>query len=262
MNQNHAENLEPELKDKLYQSIFSRKSIRKYKAESLTAEKLKEIKAFLAARKGLKQNIKWESKIVSADKISSLLPIKAPHYLVFFSEESEGYLQNAGYILQYLDLYLSAHGLGSCWFGLAKAKKEIAAESEFSYVITLAFGEAAEKQCRNDKSEFKRKELSEIRDHDSYEQLIEAARLAPSATNNQPWYFKVRPNKIDIYREKPNFIKKIFYQKMNKIDIGIAAAHLKLAAEKHNLNSKFSFSDSPSKELSDYIYQFTLNILD
>ncbi|RQD77880.1 MAG: hypothetical protein D5S01_02150, partial [Halanaerobium sp. MSAO_Bac5] len=61
MNQNHAENLEPELKDKLYQSIFSRKSIRKYKAESLTAEKLKEIKAFLAARKGLKQNIKWES---------------------------------------------------------------------------------------------------------------------------------------------------------------------------------------------------------
>ncbi|ADQ14116.1 nitroreductase family protein [Halanaerobium hydrogeniformans] len=248
------------IEEKLYQSIFKRKSIRKYSQEPLEMHKLNQIRDFLASRSGLYSNIDVESKIVSEDKISSLLPIKAPHYLVFFSEEKDGYLQNAGFILQHLDLYLSLIGLGSCWFGLAKAKKEIAEQSQLSYVITLAFGAAEEKLYRENKAEFQRKELQELRDKDIHDELIEAARLAPSATNNQPWYFKVSQNRIDLYLEKPNLLKKIFYQKMNQIDIGIAAAHLKLAATHYNKDDKFLFNCPKADQLVDYLYQFSLKV--
>lgn len=253
--------LEKKLAEKLYQTIFKRKSIRKFKNQPLKQDKLIEIKEFLAEISGLHPEIGVESKIVSEEKISSLLPIKAPHYLVFFSEEKEGYLQNAGYILQHLDLYLSSTGLGSCWFGLAKAKKEIAEQSKFSYVITLAFGESEEDLYRDSISEFKRKELAEIRDQADYDELLKAVRLAPSATNNQPWYFKLTQNRIDIYREKPNFLKKLFYQKMNQIDIGIAAAHLKLAAQNNNYQTEFVFDHQQAAELDNYIFQFSLEIL-
>jgi nitroreductase len=246
--------------EKIYQSIFRRKSIRKFKDELLEQKQLNKIRDFLESRAGLYADIKVENKIVSKEEIISLLPIKAPHYLLFFSEEEEGYLNNAGFILQHLDLYLSAEGFGSCWFGLAKAKKEIAEQSDLSYVITLAFGKAEEKLHRENISEFDRKTIKEIRDKALHDELIEAARLAPSATNNQPWYFKVNENRIDVYLEKANFLKKIFYKKMNQIDIGIAAAHLKLAADHFNKNNKFIFNSADAEELADYIYQFSLKI--
>jgi len=246
--------------EKLYQSIFRRKSIRKFKDELLEQRELNKISDFLDSRAGIYADIKVESKIVSQEEIISLLPIKAPHYLLFFSEEKEGYLNNAGFILQHLDLYLSTEGLGSCWFGLAKAKKEISEQSELKYVITLAFGKAEEKLHRENVSEFDRKELKEIRDNEIHDELIEAAGLAPSATNNQPWYFKVNQNRIDIYLEKANFLKKIFYKKMNQIDIGIAGAHLKLAADHFNKNNKFIFNCAAAEELADYFYQFSLKL--
>lgn len=251
---------EENIEEKLYQTIFKRKSIRKFKEETLEQNKLDEIRGFLASRACLHENIGVESKIVSEHEIKSLLPIKAPHYLLFFSEEKEGYLNNAGFILQHLDLYLSAEKLGSCWFGLAKAKKQIVEQSDLSYVITLALGKAEEKLHRENISGFDRKKLEEIRDIDMHDELIEAARLAPSATNNQPWYFKVDKDRIDIYLEKANFLKKILYQKMNQIDIGIAAAHLKLATNHFNRKSKFVFCSTDAEDLADYIYQFYLKI--
>jgi nitroreductase len=248
------------IEEKLYQTIFKRKSIRKFKKEALEENKLHEIRDFLAGRACLYNHIEVESRIVSEQEITSLLPIKAPHYLLFFSEEKEGYLNNAGFILQHLDLYLSAEKLGSCWFGLAKAKKQIAEQSDLSYVITLAFGKAEEKLHRRNISEFDRRALKEIKDKDLHDELLETARLAPSATNNQPWYFKVDKNRIDIYLEKANFLKKIFYQKMNQIDIGIAAAHLKLAADHFNKKSKYIFHSADAEEPADYIYQFSLKL--
>ncbi|MFW5749437.1 MAG: nitroreductase family protein, partial [Halanaerobium sp.] len=242
------------LKEDLYQAIYKRKSIRKYKEENLSEQKLTEIRGFLDKAKVINQEIRFEAKIVNSDKVKSLLPIRSPHYLQFFSETEGDYLLNAGFILQQLDLYLSASSLGSCWFGLAKPKKEIIAESDLEYVITLVFGSPAEPSQRDSIEDFDRKPLSEIKEGQNHYDLLEAVRLAPSATNGQPWYFISDKDQIHLYQLEPNFIKKFFYEKMNRIDMGIALAHLWLAAEVHNKNFEFKKLAASPKELEDYNY--------
>ena len=254
--------LEKNLKEEIYQSIYKRKSIRKYKEEKLSGEELKEITDFLKQTKELYPEINYEAKIVNSESVKSLLPIKAPHYLQFFSEEKEGYLLNAGFILQQLDLYLSSKGLGSCWFGMAKPKKEIIAESDLEYVITLVFGKPEEKEAsqRDSIEDFDRKPLSEIKEGNQHYDLLEAARLAPSATNGQPWYFIAESDQIHLYQLEPNFIKKFFYEKMNKIDMGIALAHLWLAAEEKNKGFEFKRLDKIPAVVDGYFYLGTVKL--
>ncbi|MFP4199092.1 MAG: nitroreductase family protein [Halanaerobium sp.] len=247
-------------KEELYQTIFKRKSIRKYQQEKLNAEKLQEIKDFLAETKAINPEIKFEAKIVDSDLVKSLIPIKAPHYLQFFSEEKGDYLLNTGFILQQLDLYLAANNLGSCWFGMARPKKEIIAESELEYVITLVFGRAAEENIRDSIEDFDRKPLAEIKEGNDYYDLLEAARLAPSATNGQPWYFKVENERIHLFQNEPNFIKKFFYEKMNRIDMGIALAHLWLAAVEYDYNFSFKKYSKPPAEVEGYNYLGTVEL--
>ncbi|MGM0438450.1 MAG: nitroreductase family protein, partial [Bacillota bacterium] len=127
---------------KLYDTIYKRKSVRNYKKEKLSATELNKIKEFLNKAKVLDEAINFEAKIVNSDDVKSLISIKSPHYLQFFSEEKGDFLLNAGFILQQLDLFIAANDLGACWFGLAKPKKEIIAESNYEYVITLVFGKA------------------------------------------------------------------------------------------------------------------------
>ncbi len=247
-------------KEELYQTIFKRKSIRKYQQQKLSVEELQEIEDFLKEAEVIDPEIKFETKIVDSDQVKSLIPIKAPHYLQFFSEEKGDYLLNAGFILQQLDLYLAANNLGSCWFGMAKPKKEIIADSELEYVITLVFGRAAEENIRDSIEDFDRKTLSEIKEGNDHYDLLEAARLAPSATNGQPWYFKVEADQIHLFQNEPNFIKKFFYEKMNRIDMGITLAHLWLAAVEHDYNFNFKkYSQAPAV-VEGYNYLGTVEI--
>lgn len=255
-----AKNLSQALKSKLYQTIYKRKSVRKYKEDKLEPSQLQNIKKFLEKAEALEPEIKFETKIVDADFVKSLIPIKAPHYLQFFSEEKNNYLLNAGFILQQLDLYLSAENLGSCWFGLAKPTKEIIADSELEYVITLAFGQPQAESQRSSIEEFSRKSLSEIKRGKNHYELLEAARLAPSATNSQPWYFISEENQIHLYQSVPNFIKKIFYEKMNKIDMGIVLAHLYLAAAYNNKRFEVEKLAEEPAEIEDYNYLTTVKL--
>ena len=49
---------------------------------------------------------------------------EAPHFLAFFSEVKDGYAANAGFMMQQMDLFLSANGIGSCWQGGPKPIRE------------------------------------------------------------------------------------------------------------------------------------------
>ena len=95
------------------------------------------------------------------------------------------------------------------------------------FVITIAFGKS--NYCTRDISSFRRKKLDEISDY-ADERLI-PARLAPSAINAQPWYFKHSDDGFDVYQAKQNIIKRQFIKKWNPIDVGIALAHMYVANE-------------------------------
>lgn len=248
--------------EKLYDIIFKRRSIRKYDLDSLDIDTINEILTFSRELRPLYAHIQTEIKLVSHKDIRNLLPIKAPHYLIIFSEEKDGYLTNAGFMFQQMDLFLSLKGLGSCWLGMAKPSKEIIKHSQLGFVIILAFGKPEGELHRKSLSEFKRKPLENITNCVNEEELLEPVRLAPSASNGQPWFIKKDGNRVYIYCVKQNPIKSMIYSKMNKIDIGIAIYHLSLAAE--HLGKKVTLIDKKQnlnfEEISGYNYVETLII--
>ncbi len=219
----------------LYDSIFVRKSTRKYQQQALASEQLSRIEAFVKDAKPLFPQIRTRIELVNASEVKGMVSAKAPHYLLIYSEKADGYLTNAGFLLQQADLYLASLGLGSCWLGMAKAAAP--AKDGLPFVIMLALGEAEGDPRRQNVSEFNRKPLSVI--STGQDERLEAVRLAPSATNSQPWYFACTEDGVYAYRQKLGALKAIMYETMNQIDMGIALCHLWLASA--HVGRTFSF---------------------
>jgi nitroreductase len=218
--------------EQLYETIFRRKSIRKYDMTPLATGAIEALQRFTTTVKPLDEEIKIVFSYLSTNDVKNLLPIKAPHYICLYSEKKGNYLMNAGFILQQIDLYLSANDLGSCWLGMAKPSKQVPELKDgLEFVIMVAFGNSNELIHRTNVSEFNRKSLSSISSITDGDELLEPARLAPSASNTQTWYFSGNADKITISREKLNLIRAQIYGKMNQIDMGIALAHIWLSCE-------------------------------
>jgi len=241
-----------------FETIFKRKSVRKYDLNPLDDNILFEIESFVNKVEPLYKNIETEIRIVQKEGVNVLLPIRAPHYLVMNSENKEGYLTNAGYMLQQVDLFLSSKGIGSCYLGMALPTKVTKKASKLEFVIVLAFGKPEEAVHRTDISEFKRKALSEITSITDSGQLLEAARLAPSATNSQPWYFTGGKGVVNLYCVKSNIIKAMVYDKMNKIDMGIALYHIAVSANHLGKKIEIIFDETMQEDyLKGYYYIVT-----
>lgn len=230
--------------------INKRKSVRKFEMETLSDDCLLQINDFIKTIIPLNSTINYEYHLVNKEDTKSLIPIKAPHYLLLYSEDKEGYLENIGFIFQQLDIFLSSIGLGCCWLGMAKPISN--KHSELEFVITLAFGKALDTPYRT-LNEFKRKALHQI--SNTSDTRLECARLAPSATNSQPWYFVTNDTNIDVYCVKSSLIKGFIFNKMNKIDMGIALAHLYLCNK-----DEFKYFKQEVKDIKGYYYIGSINI--
>jgi len=244
----------------LYPTIFQRKSIRRYNLDPLDEDTLKKIKDRLQILTPLRKEIKIEFKILHPDAVIRRMMRKAPHYTAAFSEVREGYLSNVGFMLQQMDLFFSANGLGSCWQGIPTVKKESLASSRLKFVILMAFGKPRETLHRTKTSEFKRKSLQEISDVKGADELLETARLAPSARNAQEWFFTGDEHLIHAYCRKPSLISGFLIKKYPPMDVGISLYHLKLAAEHFGKETELIFDDPDDNKLKDHDYVASLRL--
>lgn len=247
--------------EELYPAMFKRKSVRKFQQEALDERMIQSIleraKEFIA----LDVTIKTDMQSMGSGSVKGLFSIKAPHYLLFFSEEKDGYLENAGFILQQMDLLLSASGIGSCWLGLAKPTDKNLKNSALGYVVALAIGKPSEPLHRQSEAEFKRKVLKEIVKGETHASIMEAVRLAPSGTNSQPWFFVEKENILRAFCVKKGILKALFYDRLNRIDMGIALCHLWIAATHHGYQADFFQEDLKAEEIPagyEYIYSVKL----
>ena len=226
--------------------IKKRKSIRKYEMAKLDDVVLGKVQAKIGQLVPLFSDIRYSVEF--AEKTKGLFNIKCPHYLIFGSEEKEGYLENIGFIGQQLDSFLSANGLGSVWLGVAKpTEKE---DSALPYVIAMGFGKPAEVLHRSIE-QFKRKPLAEISEGEDIR--LEAARLAPSGMNAQNWFFVADEGKIHCYRKKPNPLMGFMLNKLGEIDMGIALCHINQASKNFAYTKKADVA-----ERKGYIYMGTV----
>ena len=200
----------------LNEMIYHRKSCRQFTGKPVDGSMIEKILSF--DPKPLYPDIKVRMDIVSRDKVKCICPWTTPQLIAIYSEETDGYLENIGFLFQQMDLYLQTLGLGVCWLGMGKMNPRTTTEvTGMKFVIMLAFGHPKGDQLRHDLKGFKRKPMERI----TYKSdpWLEAARLAPSAVNSQPWYFTHEGDTIHVYCSR----------KGSKLDAGIALAHLYVA---------------------------------
>ena len=218
----------------LNEMIYHRKSCRSFTGKPVDAEMIGKILSF--EPKPLYPHINVRMDIVSRDKVRCICPWTTPQLITIYSEEAEGYLENIGFLFQQMDLYLQTLGLGVCWLGMGRMNPKTTTQVEgMKFVIMLAFGHPKGDHLRHDLKGFKRKSMEQITD--KADPRLEPARLAPSSVNSQPWYFVHEADAIHAY-----CTTKGLAGYMNRIDMGIALAHLYVANPE---TFRFFHTDSP-----------------
>ena len=142
-------------------------------------------------------------------------------------------------------------GLGTCWVGgffrpdAVQRQIPIAINERILAITPVGYPQASytiqEKLMISVGRLHKRKRLSDlatgIPDKDWMGKALEAARLAPSAANRQPWRFVIGENSIAVRLDKKKDTSKI----ARRLDCGIAMLHLELGARHAGATGKWTF---------------------
>lgn len=249
----------------LYEAIFRRKSIRKFKREEIDEQLLAGIEQYGQTALGLWPDIRVKWKIYRGNdkRIRGLFQAKPPYYIALYSEVRGDYQVNAGCLMEQLSLYLTTQGIGSCYQGGISLKRD---EEGMEPVMVMAFGYPDESLERK-RQDFKRLELGKlVRVHGNFgrvqKKLLEPARLAPSAFNRQPWRFVVRENRIHLFTRKPGRAGNRKNLNMNLFGTGIALAHMLVTAEELWFDLEYEKLDSiMEKDFQNYLYVGSLRLL-
>ncbi|MBE6934256.1 MAG: nitroreductase [Ruminococcaceae bacterium] len=226
----------------LNEMIYKRKSCRSFMNTPVDEAVIEKIKAF--PMKPLYPEIKVQWNITPRKQVKCICPWTTSQLITVYSEKTEGWWENVGFLFQQMDLYLQSLGLGVCWLGMGRMNPRTAPEVPgMQFVIMLAFGYPKGEQLRQSVEEFNRKKPEQIADQT--DPRLEPVRLAPSAVNSQPWYFVHWDDILHVYCIKNG---RVGY--MNRIDMGIGLAHLYVANE----DSFHFFKSENPPEVAEYDY--------
>jgi nitroreductase len=224
-----------------YDAIEKRHSVRKYSEEPVSSDLMAEIeqtcdefRPFPGARAVL---VKEPKSDVFKGLIGPILKVKrAPHYVAFVGDTEVNHFETAlGYLGEGIILEATTRGLNTCWvtgfFRPDRTEEDVAIRDGEQIVGISPIGYAEESKDRvGNKREHDRKSLSKLiesgnLDKEWVKEALEAARLAPSAVNRQPWRFEVSSTSITI-----SYGGLIDWGSSKAIDCGIAMLHVELGA--------------------------------
>ena len=200
----------------LYETIFTRRSVRSYENGAMPDSELRALRDFIDGTNRL-EGAAGRFEVVGRDAVRAM----APHYALAYCDGSDAELANVGFVLENADLYLQSRGFGSLFLGM---QKPVGGAGQ-GFEIMLAFGKTSV-PARAGEGDFDRLPVGEVSGQDNA--VARAARLAPSAMNSQPWRFEFGEGRVSIMY-KGRGLKKLILRRLNKIDLGIAARCAELA---------------------------------
>lgn len=221
----------------LYEAIYLRRSVRKYRMETIEEEILKGISKMMEETQPLFPDVRMElvltDNVSKGEKVGGLVNVSAPYYLTIYTEEKEKSSMNAGYMMQQISLYLFTKGVGSCFLGMAKHKDKKLKEAGMHPEMVMAFGYPQTSMSRHD-YEAKRLSLDELcvykeAPKNYVKEILEAARLSPSAVNAQPWRFVVYEKRIHVFAKNPKLFQR--HSTFEEFNFGIMLANVMIVAE-------------------------------
>lgn len=177
----------------LYPQIFKRKSIRDYYLEPLEEVVLQNVLEQVNNLEPLYDDIKVDLKIVSSDDVNPrMMKKKHPITLLYFQKIKRDTRPTLASCSSRWIFSSQLMGWAAAGRGSPNQKKRVVESSDIKFIILMAFGKPKVQLHRTSNLEFNRKPLpkiSDIKNEGYIGALLEAARLAPSATNSQPWFF-------------------------------------------------------------------------
>lgn len=256
--------------------IKKRRSIRTYDNRPLKEDDSKKIKDYISKLPshpfGLKTNlnlINIDNKGESKQKLGTYGFIKgARSYVTAATTRTQYSLETLGYQMEKIILFATSLGLGTCWLGGTFNRSAFANaldldKGEFLPIITSIGYESEKKRLREklvqlSASASKRKLWSEIfylngfdtpltvDEAGKLQNAFEMVRLAPSASNKQPWLLVLDKEKgiIHFYLNRlNNYVGNKLGFEMQQIDIGIAMCHLECALQDDGIHGEYVIKD-------------------
>jgi len=182
----------------------------------------------------------------------------APLCVAFIGDIRDPYVhEKVGFVGEGIIIEATACGLGTCWVGgffRPDVAASLAQVYEHEKVLAVTpVGYPADKISLEEKimtgfgRTHKRRPLEELVTGIKHEmpvwirQALEAARIAPSAVNRQPWRFAVTQNSITISVDT----MKDTYHISKRIDCGIAMLHIEVAALSCGVQGEWKFLTPP-----------------
>ena len=250
----------------LSEAILKRKSIRSFELEELEPEFIDELADFLSELTVPDDSIDWNFDILPLDDMMKILNgvprLQAPHYLVIRSEKIKNCLQNAGYIGEMAVLWLTAHGVATCWQSTLEVEEENDYDGVLPYITTVAFGPSKEPFRQSLDEMKKKKKLSAVAYGDMNsprKEIMELTWMAPSCMNMEPCRYLVDTHRIHIYRKNNKLLKFNQFNYYQCLDVGVAMAHMEVAANSYGYNVTFERL-SPAPDYRKEIYQASAHL--
>jgi len=183
----------------------------------------------------------------------------APAFFAFIGDMSDSHVQEkTGYTGEGIILEATSLGLGTCWVALtykaSAVKSMISLDTNEKLIAVSPVGYNTEQWTFEEKAfsgfgtNHKRNKLSSLVKGPTVEQwpawavsAVEAARLAPSAVNRQPWSFEISKNCITVstHGAGPEF------NVSRRLDCGIAMMHIELGALSKDTRGKWKLLKQP-----------------
>ncbi len=263
------------------ESVKKRYSVRNYKEQEVELDKSKAIESFINSLDnpfGKKVNFHYldNREMKDEEKLGTYGVIKgAMQYIGTTIKLEPMALEALGYELEAVILYLAHLELGTCWLGgtfnrkgFAKAMK---IEEDEIFPIITPYGYAATKKhmkeivMRKMIKADQRKEWNQlfyINDFQTtltkekageLEVPLEMVRLGPSASNKQPWRILIKDNACHFYEYKQPGYSDSFPYDIQRVDMGIAAAHFDFSVKEKGIKGYFDTECEPELELPDHM---------
>jgi hypothetical protein len=257
--------------------IQQRQSWRSYQKESLPKQMIENISHFLAAETvgPFRNNARFIISKNQADspeqdfrQFGTYGMIKhAPAFIIGVIENGPQALEDYGYLMEKIILWLTDQHLATCWLGGSFNKSRFARElppnnNEIMPAVS-AVGLPMEKRSKRDKlirlfarswqrlpwdQLFFKDNFSTPLDcnpNNPFHQALEMIRLAPSASNRQPWRvmvdFSSNAFHFLLARSKGyrGIQKPLHLFDLQRIDLGIAFSHFELTLQEAGISGKW-----------------------
>ncbi len=251
--------------EKWYKAIFTRKSRRKFLSDKISQNHMSQLEK---VNTELNNSISGARAVIVNENPDEVFKgilgsygkiAGAPTYVAFVGDMNDQNVQEkVGYFGEAFILEATSLNLATCWVaGMFKPEAvadhiKINTHEKVLAVSPIGFVKQEytiqEKLMSGMASSKKRKDLNALLPESSPENLerwekaaIEAARLAPSAVNRQPWRFVLGSNSIKISLDDP----KNPYNISKRLDCGIAMLHLEIGAMYAGVKGSWEYLPDP-----------------